>query len=69
MRLTRFIPRVESYLVRRRYSQAPQDRISYDPVWVPYQQAADLLTYEVEKEFARRAVTELEKVNKENLIS
>ena len=57
----RQVKREEIFYLMRLASDAPFARDDHDAgqflaVWVPFDQAADRLTYESEKEFARRAV-------------
>lgn len=64
LELEKFESRKDYFLVRRRGPQATDDSAIYDAAWVPYQEVVNTLTFEVEKEFARRAIAELEKSGK-----
>ncbi len=59
LHLKKFESSKDYFLVRRRSPQATEDSEIYEAAWVPYLEAVDRLTFEVEKEFARRAQTEL----------
>ncbi|HEX2915816.1 MAG TPA: NUDIX domain-containing protein [Chloroflexia bacterium] len=61
LRLARKEARQESVVLRRRRNQAPDDKQIFEAIWVPFEEVVELLTFETEKEFARRALAELKK--------